>query len=183
MLLPGAALHYPISTTRKFLASCWPCLPAPPCVVVWGCLCVRRQSQAGKPPRYTACCRPGMRSTGWRASCLEGRALLVAQGNKNIYLFIVSQVAVKMDYRVQWGPGWLHLAASLPAFHEWVPRLGGLGLVGSMPQPLDVEGAGCPGGSAAPHSLSGASQTSQCFYIGIQFTLACVSKELEDCFS
>lgn len=42
-----------------------------------------------------------MRSAGWRASCLEGRALLVAQGNKNIYLFIVSQVAVKMGYRVQ----------------------------------------------------------------------------------
>lgn len=88
LLLPGAALHYPISTTRIFLASCWPCLPAPPCVVVRGCLRVRRQSQAGKPPRCAACCRPGMRSAGWRASCLEGRALLVAQGNKNIYLFI-----------------------------------------------------------------------------------------------
>lgn len=114
----------------------------------------------------------------WRA----GHCWLLRGIKTFIYLF-VSQVTVKMDYRVQLRPGWLYLAASLPAFHEWVPQLGGLGLVGSMPPPWDVEGAGCPGGSAAPHSLSGASQTSQCFYIGIQFTLACVSKDLEDCFS
>lgn len=74
---------------------------------------------AGEPPAWS--CEPGHS---------EGRALLVAQRNKNISFFFFPLVSVKMDYRVQWGPGWLHLAASLPAFHEWVPQLGGLGLAG-----------------------------------------------------